>query len=505
MNRTFWQWMAVTMAVVAIVHAIPMAAGYAHRGSTLVTGDVTEVQYSLLINAAYRGESLANPYLAGHENAPRYLPEMVERSLAGLAHLTGLKPLTVVAISRVGFPVGIAVLIAILGRTLGLSEGAAALAALLATLGDPRNLVRVFDPSWLAFPRYFRAVSPGSHVLLFLLALLAVERLRRRHPGAVRLPIRREAKWRHALLAGLALGVLFYTPLFYWTTALAGTAWLALRAATPQRLFLLAAIGIATLGAIPNAVQATAIARDQSFQETLARRALLTPGRAPDSFDGDALRVFCTGAIFLVFAVVLLRKQPAFTYLMPFMTAATLFVVQNVVTNRHLQSHHWVNCLIPLWALIIATWLGKQPQFLRAVPLMFCVVAAVSLATVWVAAARAQARPPALYPLDTMKPQTIDWLRNHTAPGSVIFCAQPYAAELRLFTQDKIYWGGQAEYFALSDAEVATRERDQGNWTPQARWQLHYPADYYLGAAADCPDPLYKNPQENTCIIRIAR
>ena len=50
MNRTFWQWMAVTMAVVAIVHAIPMAAGYAHRGSTLVTGDVTEVQYSLLID-----------------------------------------------------------------------------------------------------------------------------------------------------------------------------------------------------------------------------------------------------------------------------------------------------------------------------------------------------------------------------------------------------------------------------------------------------------------------
>src|SRR5580658_2812137 len=108
MNRKSWQWTAATIAVVAIIHVIPMAASYAHRGSTLVTCDVTEVQYLLLITSAYRGDSLSNPYLAEHENAPRYLPEMVERSLAAVARVTGLAPLTVVAISRVAFPVGIA-------------------------------------------------------------------------------------------------------------------------------------------------------------------------------------------------------------------------------------------------------------------------------------------------------------------------------------------------------------------------------------------------------------
>jgi hypothetical protein len=128
------------------------------------------------------------------------------------------------------------------------------------------------------------------------------------------------------------------------------------------------------------------------------------------------------------------------------------------------------------------------------------------VATVSVSAIREQSRPPTLYPLDTMKPATIAWLRQHTAPGSVIFCAEPFAAEFLLFTDDKIYWGGQAEYFVLSDAEVATRERDQESWTLQAGWKLHYPADYYLGVANDCPAHyLFTNPREDTCITVIGR
>jgi hypothetical protein len=509
MNRNSWLWTAATIAVVAIVHVIPMAASYAHRGSTLVTCDVTEEQYLLLITAAYRGDSLSNPYLAGHQNSPRYLPEMVERSLAAVARLTRLPPLTVVAISRLAFPVGIALLILNLGRRLALSEGAAALAALLATIGDPRAWVRVFDPSWVAFPRYFRAVSPGAHVFLFLLALLAVERLRS------------EPKWRTAVPAGIALAVLFYTPLFYWTTALAGTVWLALGAAppanreakfawmAPKRLLLWAALGIAAIGAIPYARQAASLATDPTVHETLARRELLTPGRALDTIDGDARPVFCAGLIFLALAIALLRGQPVFAFLMPFLTAATLLVWQNALTNRHLQSHHWVNCLIPLWALLIAaaielTLQRRVSPASAAIPLIFGVIAAASLATVSVSAIREQSRPPTLYPLDTMMPGTIQWLRSHTPPRSVVFCARPFAADLLLFTANKIYWGGQADYFALSDSEFATRESDQESWTPQGGGKLHYPADYYLGASHDCPaDSLYANRLEDTCILGI--
>jgi hypothetical protein len=482
--------------VVAIVYSIPMAAGYAYRGSTLVPGDWYESVYLARIVDAYRGGSLGNPYLAGHEDAPRYMPELVERSLAGIARLTGLKPLAVVAISRIAFPAGIALLIAILGRALGLRERPAAFAALLATLGDPRSLVRVFDPAWVSFPRYFRAVSPASHVLLLLLALVAVEHARRK------------GTWRTALLAGIALSILFYTPVYYWSVALAGTVWLTLRAKPPQRRFLLGALGVATVCAIPYARQSIALAQDPSIQETLARHGLLIPGRSPD---GNVLPVFFTGVIFLILGFVILEGRPVLAFLTPFLTAGTFFLLQNMVTNRHVQARHWVNCLIPLWALLISAWLAERPLFLRAAvfPLLFSLVAAAALATVSISAIREQWRAPVLYPLDAMKPATVQWLRSHTPRGSIIFCTLPFVGELPLFTENKIYWGGLASQHVLSDSECVLRSRDTDQWTPAARAKLHYPADYYLGGAGECPandaNFLYANAKEDTCVIRIRR
>jgi hypothetical protein len=497
MNPRFWRWVAVTVVVVAIAHVIPMAASYAYRGSCLVTASSTENIYLVGIMAAYRGQSLGNPFLAGHEDATRYLPELVQHALAAISRWTGLGPLTVVAISRVAFPVSIALLIAVLGRSLGLSESAAAMTAMLAPLGDPRNLLHTFNPDWLYFPRYFRAVSPAAHVFLWLLALIAVERARR------------QTKWRPALLAGLALGVLFYTPLYYWSVALAGTVWLTLRAKPPYRLFLLAALGVAALCAIPYARQSAANAQDPFLHETLRRASLLTEGRGFETY-ANSRQVFFTGAVLLILAATLLRDRPVYAFVMPFMTAATLLTVQNAVTNRSVQSHHFVDCLIPLWALILSGWLDKPRRFLKAaaIPLLFSLVGVTATTGVLVSSIRMQARSPAIYPLDSMMPATIQWLRIHTPAASVVFCSRPGAAQLLLFTENKLYWEDQAGDYVLSDAEVALRQWDDQHWTTQAPWKPRYQADYFLGVAKDCSDAagvLNINPQEDTCIIKIGR
>ncbi|GEM_PF-5375570 len=498
---THHRWIMTAVAVTAIVHAIPLAVAYSARGSTLVGSDYTEGQYLALVAAAYRadsnrGASLGNPFLAGHDDAVVYLPSMVERTLAAIAHVTALSPLAVVAISRVAFPAVIALVITMLGASLfsraapsaaGNSAAGGALAAILATVVDPRSVVRIFDPHWFYFPRYFRAVSPAAHVLLFLLAIAALDR------------VRRKGGWWNVAMAGIAIGLLFYTPIFYWTTAVAGAAWFVMRG---ERTRLMAALAIATVIAIPYFVHSVRIRNDPAFQDTLERRELLTPGRLPDTYDSPALPVFAAGVVALALAFAFLRRSAVLAFLGPFATAATLFTVQNAVTNRHMQSHHWVNCLIPLWAMFAAAVITEKMP--KLVPAVFTLGAAAAIIIVSISAFRAQHQAPKLYPLDVMMPATVAWLNANTPPDSVIFCPLPFAAQLPLYTRDKIYWGATADYFVLTNAEVHARESDQWHWRPGKPEKLHYPAGYYLGTAADCAGgAAFTSLKEDTCIMRI--
>jgi hypothetical protein len=160
---------------------------------------------------------------------------------------------------------------------------------------------------------------------------------------------------------------------------------------------------------------------------------------------------------------------------------------------------------------MIAAWFSERDLFLKK-PLLFAwiaaAIAATSMTTTLIASVRAQARPPEIYPLDVLMPATIQWLNIHAAPGSILFCTRLGSAQVPLFTKSKIYWTDQAEDYVMSDSEVALRRWDNTHWTPQARWKLHYPADYYLGTAKECredADYLYVNQKEDTCIIPIGR
>jgi hypothetical protein len=101
-----------------------------------------------------------------------------------------------------------------------------------------------------------------------------------------------------------------------------------------------------------------------------------------------------------------------------------------------------------------------------------------------------------------MKPATIQWLLANTKPGSVILSRQPFASELPLFTENKLYWSPMAGQHVVTDAEYFLRLQENNQWTPQA--ELHFRADYYLGAAGECEaGSLYKNEKEDACVTRI--
>jgi hypothetical protein len=127
--------------------------------------------YLVRVVDAYRGGSLGNPYLAEHQDAVKFMPEIAERILAAVARATGVQPLAMVCVARIVFPLLIYLVLLSLAGGLGRRARMSTLAAVI-----PPLMSRVLfwkyrpgeDPGFL---RYVRAVSPVLYVLLLVVTL----------------------------------------------------------------------------------------------------------------------------------------------------------------------------------------------------------------------------------------------------------------------------------------------------------------------------------------------
>lgn len=468
--------------LVLLAYALPLLWVAARTGHLPNLFYEDEVIYSARVLDAYRGGPLANPYLAGHENAPRYMPEIAERTFAVLAHATGISALTILALSRVAVPVLIFACMWAAARAMGLGPRLALLAALLPELAPSSAAI---GPHFL---RYLRLVSPGFYVLLLVMTLWLWKRAQNQPgPGT-------------AVLAGAATGVLFYTPPYYWGFAMAGA--LALTLASPARRWFGIALAMGLLVGAPALWHTFAIARLPEVQQTLHRLDLMTPGRTPDVF------VLPRFAACLVFGVVLWTQRRRLrangVFLLAFLLTGTFLLIQNVVTNRHLQSYHWIECLIPVGALALGA-LMQHTRFSRGAFIAIVLLAGASVTSqIGASLSREQdaARDPVRWRTELQVPATIAWLRAHT-PGSVLL-ARDYTDVLPLFLDNKFYVASYCDQHVLSDAETAARNRGY-DWDPQHPEPLAYRADYFLGFGSQCassPLPvLYRNSAEATCVL----
>jgi hypothetical protein len=365
-------------------------------------------------------------------------------------------------------------------------------------------LFSAFAPSTrtgnLHFLRYLRIVSPGANVLALTVALYFWMRACRRPTPAA------------AVLAGLVTAALFYTPPYFWSFFLAGGLVLTLAAPAPARRCCLLSLAIAILLGTPAVWNSVSLSRLPEVQQTLHRLDLMTPGRTPDPF---ALRHF---AMAMVGAAVLWfsrrRLEANATFLIAFFIPGALLLLQNVVTNRRLQSDHWIECLIPIAALAGAALLSGSVGARRSPPLISAaigVLIAVALTAQVVSYVRwkTMAERDPLYgaipwQLEQRMPQTLAWLNAHTPPRSIVLTQ--FGDVLPMFTHNAVYFADDAAQHVISDAEYATRNRDFF-WSPARATPLVYPADYFLGLDAQCAPSrfpvLYHNPAERTCVLDI--
>jgi hypothetical protein len=493
-------WLVFGATVVLFAYSLPFLMNRFRDGPFLNVAVEDEKIYLARVMDAYRGGSLANPYLAEHQDAPRFMPELAERLVARTAHVTELGPLRIVGVSRVVFPTLICIFLWSLARGLGTEPRLAMLAAMLPLLAPTISWMGSINSRSTGFLRYFRAVSPAFYVLLLLLALCLV------------LLAWRKPSWWTGLLAGASLGLLiFASPIYYWSFAIGGVAWLAVQESGRVRAAMLTSLGAALIIGLPALLRAFFQERAPDVHETLVRLDLFTPGREPDEF---VARSF-------VFAVIVLapmwvwrrRLGESGRFLFSFLCVGTLLMVQNVVTNRHLQGYHWIECLIPVWSLVAAAFLQASVRSFR--PVYFAALLAVLMAGAIFAQAMAyvqweesRKQDAEFWVLDARMPRTLNWLNEHTAANSVVIAETDVMDSLPLFTHNKVYWANYASQHVMPEWEVEARTKSLESWRPDGAARLPFRADYYLGIGVACLGPkaertLYRDVSEGTCVITV--
>jgi len=340
-------------------------------------------------------------------------------------------------------------------------------------------------------------VSPFSHVLLMLLAVRLLWQVQCRRSAAV------------VCLAGAAVGLLFYTPLYYWSFVLGALFLLVVSEKQRQtRVALLTALVLGLVLGLPYLFHAVAIKDLPAVRDALAFNWLLIPGRGPEA--GCLLRfaigMFVTGWVWLWRA----RLGPPARFLLPFLLAASFLLIQDVFTNLHMQSGHWRNCLAPFCGVAVFLLLEKSslsPEKLFALAgLLFFIGALSSQAAGYKQWRASLPDNPDLW-LDRRMPETIAWLNANTPPGAVVLSGEDVSCTLPLFTHNKVYWCYFAQQYAMEESEAIARRWQAQSWA-SAPLPLTYRADYYLGIGnRDCRlgtgSTVYENQQEATCLYAI--
>jgi hypothetical protein len=447
-----------------------------------------DAYYGIRVFDASRGGTLGNPYLAEHQHALRYLPEAAERSVALAARLGGLPVLTVLAGSRVAVPVAIFLAITCLAAQLGLDRRTALLAATLTTLAP--SVSHLFPGPWAREPgflRYFRLVSPGVHVVALVGALCLVRLAQT------------AGSWRSGILAGAGLAAVFFLPMYYWTVAWCGTAVLAVASHRTARRALLVALLIATPAGAWQVWQALHALEVPEVQETLTRLALMIPSREAESgaWPRFAWALLVTAGLWASRH----RLQGPSSFLLCYVGPSACFFIQNFITNRQVQAIHWVDPLMPLWALAAAAVLSlwNRPGVAGVLAILLMVSGVLTNTTAlrtWEAAA---VREPSLYALDRRMPQTLEWLRGNTAAGSVVWSREEVMAALPLFTSNKVWFAWRAAQHVMPESEVILRRA----YTAAPGRRPPFQLDYILRVDQRCDTGpiLYSNAVERTCIL----
>jgi len=204
------------------------------------------------------------------------------------------------------------------------------------------------------------------------------------------------------------------------------------------------------------------------------------------------------------------RLGPAARFLLSFLLAGSLLLIQNLFTNLHMQSLHWFFFVPPFCGIATFLLLEKSrvnaPRLLVLAGLLLFVGALLCQTMTYRLWLASLPESPEFW-LDRRMPETIAWLNAGTPAESVVLARDGVSCALPIFTHNKVYWCGGAAQYALEESEALARRTQAESWgaTPLP---FSYRADYYLGVGnQECRlragSPVYENRREATCLYAI--
>ena len=486
------------LALVCLVYALPHLLSIAQTGKILPIFRIDDTIYMVRTAAAMRGDTLGNPYIAGHENAPKYLPELSERMVALAGRALHWDVVKIAAAFRILQPAAIFLGVVWICWVFGFPPALAALAGLLTVLAPSLGMLRIYRPGLASFLRYARFLSAGFHTTLYLAAT-----------GAVAVCWQRPTRLR-AIVAGLAVGAIFYTPIFYWAVLWAGIIGLAFVSQGEQRRAMVVVAAVSAIAAVPFVIGTIRNATNPIVQETLHRwpTYTMTPGRGLE-YGILPHVVLCIGCALL--AWMLRRRSNVFLFLSAFFAVTAPMLLENVVTNRQIQAYHFTDALNPLWAIMGVALLAQLRIPRVVITSIFALV--IGFATTqhvadYVRLRSQVAAHPESWALSWCMPRTLAWLQQNTPSDSVVIAPRPVMEILPIFTHNKVYWADFARQHVMPTDEADKRLLESLRWTPAQ--PLTYPVNYYLATGANCAQVapssmVFRDAEEETCVWQHAR
>jgi hypothetical protein len=416
------------------------------------------------------------------------MPELVEHVLARSIRATHMDPLRFIAITRVFFPAVIFLLACRLARELDLERPIALLAGFLAVFAPSLSL------GGYAL-RYFRVISPAAYILIVMIALVLVQR-------AWRSP-----NWYTACGAGAGVGLVFYTPVYYWSLVLLGLGLLALSSPGGARRVLLASGALGIVLGSPSLLNSARLSADPIVRQTLLRVWVMVPGRALEP--GVVPRLALGLALIALAWWFRTRHSGWAAFLLPFAVSGSFMLIQNLVTNRQIQAYHMINCLMPVAALVLAGCLQGVRARTGWIHLGIALVTVVGLGVQisgyrsWVEHARTE---PEQYAVNTAFSHTLAWLKRDTPAGSVLVWPPKMDATAPLFTSNHTYVSRYLYQYVIPSHELRARSEARKNWSPGRTFP--YRADYVVEQGARCVQwapatTAFHDVSEDICIFQL--
>lgn len=449
-----WAWLALSTVLTALVYVLPQLFAFSQGYTEAYLLKPDEPYYAARVVRFLQGRFwIGDQWSYELRDFPNLIPPLPEWVIGSLAKVLGLKAGGAVVLSRVIFPPLTVTLLAFALRLAGLPMFLASVSAFILVCDPGVFYYKIFIHAFMPLSEhpFNRFSNPIFGMSLFFLGWLL----------AYRALLNNKFDKKTTIAAGVALGLLFYVSIYYWTHLALSILLCVLFVRHPARWKILS-VGALTafVVSIPYCLHALRMRSHPEYQWIAWRIGLLIKDRGEYLLQHKAMLAATVLCLPLWFTG---RKEHKY-WLLGIMGGAVCYF-STLVTHISLQNFHWQYTLAPMTVagvlILIGVVSGKRNHRLTiALGLIAMVASLISAARSTYSEFQLVERSPKSQhgASDFEYREAWKWLEQNAAPDSVVLSS----AKIQFFVPVR---SGLRAWMVAATEPVSFEEM-------LARWQL---------------------------------